>query len=158
MDNQKRTSNVCISRHAIFYWSQTHYYFRCICVFWIARLRVKGLLYVPPERKEALMVDKAIHLCDVQHGAVEDNVNVISLSTVHLFIYLLTQRSLMHVNPSLTNTFFWSVSLKGRVWNWTWWRWSLVQSEAEEKQRPWSACGAAWAFVQPWVISTTIPL
>lgn len=52
------------------------------------------------------MVDKAIHLCDVQHGAVEDNVNVISLSTVHLFIYLLTQRSLMHVNPSLTNTFF----------------------------------------------------
>ena len=27
-----RRSNVCFSCHAIFYWSQTHYYFHCICI------------------------------------------------------------------------------------------------------------------------------
>lgn len=78
-------------------------------VYVFARLRVKGLSYVPPEQKEALMVDKAVRLCDVQHGAAEDNVNVegiINFSTMHLFIYLLTQTSLMLVNPSLAYTCF----------------------------------------------------
>lgn len=114
-----QAGQVCFSRHAICYWSQTHYYFHCICIFWIARLRVKGLSYVPPEQKEALIVDKAVRPRDVQHGAAEDNVNVegiINLSTLHLFIYLPTQTSLMHVNPPLTHTCFWSVSLKDSVW------------------------------------------
>lgn len=155
--NQKRTSNVCFSRHAICYWSQTHYYFHCICIFWIARLRVKGLSYVPPEQKEALIVDKAVRPRDVQHGAAEDNVNaegIINLSTLHLFIYLPTQTSLMHVNPPLTHTCFWSVSLKGSVWIGP--EGNVDGDEAcfnlEQRKRPWSACGAAWAFVQPWVI------
>lgn len=155
--NQKRTSNVCFSRHAICYWSQTHYYFHCICIFWIARLRVKGLSYVPPEQKEALIVDKAVRPRDVQHGAAEDNVNaegIINLSTLHLFIYLPNtniadaRKSTAYVHLLLICFTYKSVWIgpEGNVDG------DEACFNLEQRRRPWSACGAAWAFVQPWVI------